>query len=102
MGKLGFTASTLTSAAAAFGLGALTFSGHAAAADADAQPQPTQTVTAPATAPDKAAKAGSKGPFKDAQGDGKYLDDVAKTFVPNGVGAYVPDAWLPVGHAVAN
>jgi hypothetical protein len=95
MGTLGFTASTLTSAAAAFGLGVLTFSGHA---DAAPQPQPTQTVTAPATAPE----AGSKGPFKDAQGDGKYLDDMGKTFVPNGVGAYVPDAWLPVGHAVAN
>jgi hypothetical protein len=114
MGKIVFTASTLASAATAFGLGALVFSGHAAPADAAAEPQPTRTVTAPAAAPDKAAegakatsgkgaapstkaavKAGSKGPLRDAQGDGKVLDDVAKTFIPRGVGISVPDELIP-------
>ncbi|QAX94748.1 hypothetical protein HOV12_gp44 [Streptomyces phage Lilbooboo] len=40
-------------------------------------------------------KAGSKGPIKDAQDDGKVLDDIGKTFLPNGVGVHVPDELLP-------
>jgi hypothetical protein len=111
--KLVLPVSTLASAAVAFGLGAMIFTNGNAPADA-AKPQPTTTVTAPAKAAEKpadahgtsttateakadaaAAQAGSKGPFKDAQGDGKYLDDFGKTVMPNGLGAHIPDVLLP-------
>ncbi|MFE9767026.1 hypothetical protein ACFYPC_21310 [Streptomyces sp. NPDC005808] len=48
-----------------------------------------------ATAAEKRAQAGDKGPFKDAQKDGKYMDDFGKSVMPNGVGVSVPDALLP-------
>ncbi|QBZ73419.1 hypothetical protein SEA_HEATHER_49 [Streptomyces phage Heather] len=107
MRKITFAASTLASAATAFGIGALVFSGQDVPADAVSKPQPTRTVTASPTAPEKGAQsprtdtpakavqAGSKGPFKDAQGDGKHLDDIGKAVMPNGLGVHIPDALLP-------
>lgn len=115
--KLVLPVSSLASAAVAFGLGAMIFTNGNTPADA-ATAQPKATATAPAkpaqkpadahetstSAPEsKAAKAGAKaaaqagdnGPFKDAQGDGKYLDDLGKSVMPNGLGVHVPDAVLP-------
>jgi hypothetical protein len=109
--------SSLASAAVAFGLGAMIFTNGNTPADA-ANPQPTTTVTASpkpgdkaadvhetstsateakadAAATQKATGAGSKGPFKDAQGDGKHLDDLGKAVMPNGLGVHVPDGLLP-------
>ncbi|QAX95035.1 hypothetical protein SEA_SEBASTISAURUS_47 [Streptomyces phage Sebastisaurus] len=101
--------SSLASAAVAFGLGAMIFTNGNTPADA-AKPGPTPTVTKSVPANEKAAdaheksttdaeavpaSAGAKGPFKDAQGDGKYLDDFGKAVMPNGVGVHVPDALLP-------
>ncbi|QBZ73362.1 hypothetical protein SEA_REMUSLOOPIN_48 [Streptomyces phage RemusLoopin] len=101
--------SSLASAAVAFGLGAMIFTNGNTPADT-ATPQPTTTVTASPKAEDKpadvhetsttateakAGQAGGKGPFKDAQGDGKYLDDFGKSVMPNGLGVHIPDALLP-------
>ncbi|QAY26973.1 hypothetical protein SEA_SHAWTY_50 [Streptomyces phage Shawty] len=78
----------------------------------DAEPVAETTTKAkhakPRTAPEKPAQrtaaprhakptvaAGKKGPFNDAQDDGKVLDDVGKALFPNGVGVSVPDALLP-------
>ncbi|MEV6419686.1 hypothetical protein [Streptomyces sp. NPDC051662] len=111
--KVVLPVSTLASAAVAFGLGALIFT-NGNAPGATATPHPTTTVTAPAKAAEKPAEAaekatgdnvaksatktqqaGSKGPFKDAQGDGKYLDDFGKTVIPDGLGVHIPDGVLP-------
>jgi hypothetical protein len=56
--------------------------------------KPAQKATTPKHA--KPTKAGDAGPFKDAQGDGKHLDDVVKTVLPGvSVGVHIPDAMLP-------
>ncbi|MFH9802786.1 hypothetical protein ACH4M0_11170 [Streptomyces albidoflavus] len=115
MRKITFVASTVASAATAFGLAAVAFSGAETPAAAQpgptptvtvsASPAPTATVTAVATerqtAPQATAtqlvtakpSAGARGPLKDAQDDGKVLDDVANWVVP-GLPA-VPDKYLP-------
>lgn len=58
-----------------------------------------QRTTAPrhakATTAATAKAAGASGPFRDAQDDGKVLDDVGKTLFPNGIGVHVPDVLLP-------
>jgi hypothetical protein len=107
--KIILPVSTFASAAVAFGLGAMIFTNGNTPADA-ATPQPTTTVTASAKPGEKPgdvhetsttateakdAQAGGKGPFKDAQGDGKVLDDFGKTVMPKGLGVHVPDALLP-------
>lgn len=115
MRKITFVASTVASAATAFGLAAVAFSG--AETPAAAQPGPTPTVTVSASpaptvtatvAPESRQNApqtvttrtvtatptpGARGPLRDAQGDGKVLDDVASWVVP-GLPA-VPDTYLP-------
>lgn len=54
----------------------------------------TQKATEPKHA--KPTKAGAAGPFKDAQDDGKHLDDVMKSVLPGvSVGVHVPDELLP-------
>lgn len=116
--KITFGASVLLSTASAFAIGALTFnSPFAPPASAPTQtthPKPndradgsekategaqdgTETPTkAEAQARGTAtAKAGGKGPFKDAQGDGKYLDDAVSSVVPQSVSEHVPDSLLP-------
>ncbi|MEW2406499.1 hypothetical protein [Streptomyces griseoviridis] len=118
--KVVLPVATLASAAVAFGLGAMIFTNGNAPATV-ATPQPTTTVTASpkpgskaadvheksttateatgtttkATETTKAAQAGEKGPFKDAQGDGKHLDDFGKAVMPNGLGVHIPDSVLP-------
>lgn len=56
--------------------------------------KPAQKATTPKHAK-PTAKAGSKGPIKDAQGDGKVLDDIGKSVMPGGIGVHVPDVLLP-------
>jgi hypothetical protein len=54
----------------------------------------TQKATEPKHA--KPTKAGAAGPFKDAQDDGKHLDDVMKSVLPGvSVGVHIPDQLLP-------
>jgi hypothetical protein len=52
-------------------------------------------TTAPRHAAKPTTKAGSRGPIKDAQGDGKVLDDIGKSVLPGGIGVHVPDVLLP-------
>jgi hypothetical protein len=144
--KIILPAASLASAAAAFGLGALVFSGPSKPADASPLPQPTRTVTAPPVAGQKPAeaakddvqrvsvtttpaaprstttaprtaekgdpatsprtkaapkptpaepKAGSKGPFTDADNDGKVLDDMKPSLPLAELPIDVPDKLLP-------
>lgn len=112
--KITFVASSFASALCAFGIGAMAFGTPATTADAPQKPQPTRTVTETPSAPEKPAQhtvkpaapktttkptakptTGSKGPFTDAEEDGKYLDDLGKYVLPDGIGDHVPDAILP-------
>lgn len=148
--KITLSVSSLASAVAAFGLGALTYSGHSvdaakpvplarpSASTPDTLPsqvadaptsRPTavsapvkpaestskakhakpsaapETATASAPAPKhakpKAAapkakpKAGTSGPLKDAQDDGKILDDIGSSLLPDLPVPQLPDSFLP-------
>ncbi|QAX93304.1 hypothetical protein HOV11_gp48 [Streptomyces phage Vash] len=117
MRKIVLPAAMVASAATAFTLGALAFNSSNTPAGATPMPAPTVTETVKAEAAEKAADgtqdgtakatttkttkttkkaaAGSKGPFADAENDGKYLDDFGKSVMPHGVGVHVPDALLP-------
>jgi hypothetical protein len=147
--KIILPAASLASAAAAFGIGALVFTGPSKPADASPLPQPTKTVTAPPVVVEKATegaqddvqrvgtrtvpaaspvapssttaaprtatkndpasaprttepkpapakpKAGSKGPFTDADSDGKVLDDMKPSLPLAELPIDVPDKLLP-------
>ncbi|AFU62239.1 hypothetical protein TG1_44 [Streptomyces phage TG1] len=43
----------------------------------------------------RTVEAGDAGPLKDAQGDGKVLDDMGKAVMPGGVGLHISDDLLP-------
>ncbi|MFE1959225.1 hypothetical protein [Streptomyces sp. NPDC059479] len=51
-----------------------------------APPKPGPTVT-------KTVEAGAEGPLKDAEDDGKLLDDVGSVLLPDG--PHIPDEYLP-------
>ncbi|MFE0692744.1 hypothetical protein [Streptomyces sp. NPDC058869] len=146
--KITFIASSVASAATAFGIGALVFASPnaperavpeltpPAAATPDTAPSaetrapssPATPSTAPpvgrhakpTTEPEKPAQAaptgkhakpttkattepaepGSRGPLKDAEGDGKVLDDIGNILMPSL--PEVPDEWLPFPDAEGN
>ena len=117
MRKFALPLSCMASAAAAFGLGVMVVSSPQAppltlpvdtsttqpaepADDAEPVAHTSPGVKPPTTPqrPSAAPRAGQSGPFKDAQGDGKVLDDMGKALVPNAP-VSVPDVLLPFpGH----
>lgn len=122
--KLFFAGATLSASAFAFGMGTVVISDPDAPSTGFPAPRATTTVTATPPAPETATDgaqaangskgqaaakdtkakaaakdtdrkgAGDKGPFQDAQDDGKVLDDFGKSVMPNAPIA-VPDALLP-------
>ncbi|MFC9651439.1 hypothetical protein [Streptomyces sp. NPDC056937] len=54
---------------------------------------PNDGETVPPSSAPKPVEAGDKGPFEDAQDDGKLLDDVGSVLLPDAPG--IPDVYLP-------